>query len=164
MSHSSYAKKFWIQFLRNISFLCKFAIWVKFDPKLCNLISHDLLKDWKAKREIKASKRKVCMLQHQNLIFKNKKSLKDQELALLKILQPKEWENYKQQEKIMDLKTFGHKMEGLCIEMQWSTELNYIIINVYSHGTLWCLKPKGKIVMVLFYYYFYFALVVCFWE
>ena len=30
------------------------------------------------------------MLQHQNLIFKNKKSLKDQELALLKILQPKE--------------------------------------------------------------------------
>ena len=104
------------------------------------------------------------MLQHQNLLFKNKKSLKDQELALLKILQPKEWENYKQQEKIMDLKTFGHKMEGLCIEMQWSTELNYIIINVYSHGTLWCFKPKEKIVKVLFYYYFYFALVVCFWE
>ena len=38
-----------------------------------------------------------------------------------------------------------------------------IIINVYSHGTLWCLKWRGKIVWALFYY-FYFALVVCFWE
>ena len=51
----------------------------------------------------------------------------------------------------MDLKTFGHKMEGICVGMQCVTELNYIVINVYSHGTLRCLTRKGKIFWALFY-------------
>ena len=37
------------------------------------------------------------------------------------------------------------------------SELNYIIINVYSRSTLLCLKWKGKIVWAYFYYFdFYF--------
>ena len=68
----------------------------------------------------------------------------------------KEWKRmkeWKKNEKITNIKrrtwdliTFGRKMEGLCIGMQWVTELNYITINVYSHGTLRCLTGKGKIV------------------
>ena len=46
---------------------------------------------------------------------------------------------------------FGWKIEGLCIGMHWVAELNYIIIKVYSHGTLQRLKQKGKIVLALFF-------------
>ena len=50
--------------------------------------------------------------------------------------------------------------------MHWDavSDINYILINVYFHGTLRCLKRKGKIVWALFHNYIYFALVFCFWE
>ena len=81
-----------------------------------------------------------------DLISKNKKSVKDQELLWEKILRPKEWKYCKKQEKNIHLKTFRHKIEGLGIGIQWVTELNYIMIKVYSHGTLRCLKRKVKTV------------------
>ena len=92
------------------------------------------------------------------LISKNKKSLKGQELLWEKNLRPKEWKYYKKQEKNIHLKTFRHKIEGLGIGIKWVTELNYIIIKMYSHGTLRCLKRKVKIVLV---FAFLFSFCLC---
>ena len=76
------------------------------------------------------------------------KKLKGPPINIKKILMPKKWKYYKKQEKNMHLKMFGCKMEGLCLEMQSVTESNYSTIKVHSHGTLWCLKQRGKTVLV----------------
>ena len=86
-----------------------------------------------------------------NLIFKNKKKLKGSRISITENPTAKEWKNCKQEEINADLKKFRRKMERLCIGIQLLTELNYIVINVYSHGILRFLTRNRKIVWALFY-------------
>ena len=58
----------------------------------------------------------------------------------------------------MNLKTFGTKMEGFCIGMQRVTELNYIIINLYSHSSPRCFRRKEKHCLWSFLLLFLFCL------
>ena len=100
-------------------------------------------------------------IKQENLIFKNKK-VKGSMISITENFAAKEWKYYKKQEKNINLKTFGYKMEKRCIGIQ-RFKLYYNLSVLSWHSAMLETEKNIELVLVLFFI-FVLPLFFCFWE